>query len=93
MTTIIEKLISQIKSAITKIKTNVKIQSIPFDTEYLEIIPMEAGVVTPNLEKSTIILCGQEKIFLLISNFLSKFKSSTFIVDPTPRAVFHVKEA
>ena len=35
MTTIIEKLISQIKRVITKIKTNVKIQSIPFDTEYL----------------------------------------------------------
>lgn len=95
MSTFVEKLKSKIKRFITKIKTNVKIQSIPFDTEELGNNPYGSWTyaVTPNLDRSTIILCGAGEDISFDIEFSSKFKSSTFIVDPTPRAIIHVKEA
>ena len=74
------------------IKTNVKIYDIPYK---ISRRGSDYGgwnfAITPKLEKSTIILCGAGEDISFDIEITSEFNCSTYIVDPTPRAVKHFK--
>ena len=89
----LEKINNKILTQITNFRINDKIQKIPYEIKYFGNDPYGSWyfALTPGLEESTIILCGAGEDISFDIEFTSKFNSFTYIVDPTPRAISHVK--
>lgn len=86
------KIKNKILRLITRLRTHVRIQKIPFERKFLgdDSYGGWSIAITPTLHNSKVIFCGAGEDISFDIEFSRIFNSDTYIVDPTPRSIAHV---